>query len=203
MATKTVTDPAPKDVTPKGIGLTLEDIALLADGTGNIPDDTAIRLQALICCNDLKLIQRTWRRIASHLEELHEMAEYAGVELLADGLYVFRILEQLRSKTWESTSDVLDPRLDVPFQELIAMARAFADRADGHEKAELQQLGERLVIAVGDQIGGDKFVELLIDRLLEVGEEAAEEALSQLVGIYRHRRAAAAGPPPGGDDVGG
>ncbi|MCP3962189.1 MAG: hypothetical protein GY719_30470, partial [bacterium] len=32
------------------VSLTPEDLALIADGTGNIPDDTAVRLQAFILC---------------------------------------------------------------------------------------------------------------------------------------------------------
>ena len=151
MATTTATEPAPTD-----IALTQEDIALLADGTGNIPDDTATRLQALIRCDDRERLQRTWRRIAAHLEDLHQMAQDAGVKLLADGLYVFRDLSRLRSEPWESASDVLDPRLEVPYPELLAMAGALADRAEGAEKAELQQLLERLARDFGDYLGGQK-----------------------------------------------
>ena len=39
--------PRDPDCRVSGIALTLEDIALLAGGTGSIPDDTATRLQAL------------------------------------------------------------------------------------------------------------------------------------------------------------
>ena len=73
------------------------------------------------------------------------------------------------------------------------MAGALADRAEGAEKAELQQLIKRLVRAFGDDLGGQKIVELLVDQLVAVGEEAAEEALGELVGMYRHRRKEAGG----------
>ncbi len=190
MATKTASETPPQDV-----ALTLEDVACLADGNGDLPDATAARLRTLIRCDDQKLIQRTWRRRASQLEELHQMAADAGVELLVDGLYLYRILEQLRSKPWQSTSDVLDPRLDVPYQELITMAGALAERARGDEQAELRQLIERLKVNLSDLIGGDKILEHLVGRLLEAGDEAAEEALRELVGIYRHRRAVVGGHP--------
>ncbi len=179
--------------TPNDIPLTLEDLALIADGTGNIPDDTAARLQAFFNCDDSELLEAFWRWKATQLEELHQMAADAGVELLADGLYAHRCLERLRTEPWDTPGELFDPRLDVPFQELIAMAGVRADRAEGEEAADLRQLIERLIVALGRQVGGDEFVELLIGRLLEVGETVAEEALRQLVGRYHHRRAAAAG----------
>ncbi len=174
------------------IPLTPEDLALIADGTGNIPDDTAVGLQAFILsAGDSQKFERTRQWIVAQLEELRRTAADAGVELLGDGQYVFSTLERLRAEPWKTPADLLDPRLDVPYQELIAMAGARAERARGAEKAELRQLIERLVGALGDELGGEKYVQLLIGRLLEVGEAAAEEALRQLVGIYRHRRAAA------------
>ncbi len=174
------------------IPLTPEDLALIADGTGNVPDDTAVRLQAFILgAGDREQFER-WRQwIVAQLEELRGAAAEADVELLADGRYVHTLLERLRAEPWDTPADLLDRRLDVPYQELIAMAGARADRAQGAETAEMRQLVERLVGALGDELGGEKFVQLLISRLLEVGEAAAEEALRQLVGIYRDRRAGA------------
>ena len=143
------------------IALTREDVALLADGTGNIPDGTATRLRELVRCRDLELIARTWRWIGKQVEDLRRLAEDAGVELLADGLYVFRCLERLRSGSWRSPTEVLDPRLDVPYQELISMAGAHSDRAEGAEKAELQGLIERLASALSEQIRGEELLELM------------------------------------------
>ncbi len=184
MPTKTATDP-----TPKAIPLTYEDVAHLADGSGDLPADTAVRLQVFICCDDLERVQDTWRLIASHREELYQMADDADVELLVDAVFIFRILEQLRSEPWERPGDVLHPGIEVPYPQLISMAAAGAARAAGDEQAELLRLRERLVLALGNQLGSEKVVE----RLLEVREEVAEEALSQLVRVYRHRRAGAAG----------
>ena len=45
----------------------------------------------------------------------------------------------------------------------------------------------------GDHLGGQKLVEVLLERLLAAGQAAAEEALGQLVGMYRHRQAEVAG----------
>lgn len=80
------------------------------------------------------------------------------------------------------------PRLDVPFDELISMVAAMAERAKGKQKAELQQLKERLVAAFGDELGRDEVGKALIDRLLEVDEDVAEAAVMHLVGLCRLRR---------------
>ena len=56
---------------------------------------------------------------------------------------------------------VLDPRLDVPYQELISMAGAHSGRAEGAEKAELQRLIERLARALSEQIRGEELLELM------------------------------------------
>jgi hypothetical protein len=173
---------------PEEITLTPEDVALLADGTGDVPDETAVRLQALILCDDPRRIAATWRAIAGQLEELRRMAEDAGVELLADGLYAYRCLERLRSLPWERPADVLDLRLDVPLRELLSMTGAMIARADGAEKAELKRLFERLAAAQGEETRDDDLFEGLIERLLDVGPEAAEATLTQLEGRYRQRR---------------
>ncbi len=186
MAIQTATGPA-----PQGIDLTPEDLALIVDGTGNIPDDDALRLGSLVLCQDPERFEAARCWMAAQIEEMRRMAADAGVELLADGLYVFGCLEQLRIEPWETPGDVLDRRLDVPYRELIAMARARADRAGDDERTEMRQLVERLGIALGTQIRGESSAHLLIDRLVEVGDEVAVEAFNQLVGLYRDRRAAA------------
>ncbi len=134
--------------TSKTIPLTHEDVAHLADGSGEHPADTAARLKVFIRCDDLERVQHTWRLIGSHHEELRRMAEDAGVELLVDAVFVFRILEQLRAESWKSPEDVLHPGVEVPYPPLIAMAGARAQRAGGAEKAELLRLRERLVLAL-------------------------------------------------------
>ncbi len=132
------------------VSLTPEDLALIADGTGNIPDDTAVRLQAFIlCAGDPEEFERRRKWIVTELQELRRTAADAGVDLLGDGHYVLRTLERLRAEPWKTPADLLDPRLDVPYQELIAMAGARAERAEGEEKVELRQLIERLVGAAG------------------------------------------------------
>ncbi len=178
---------------PDPIPLTLEDIAHFADTDDELPDDTAARLQQLVLCDDPERFQATWRLIEVHRAALRQMMEDAGVELWMDGIFVFRIFEQLRSEHWENPEDLLHHRVDVPYQALISMAGARARRAASAEKAELEQLIERLTVALGENIAKEKFVTQLIDRLLEVGEEAAEEALNQFLGLYRQRREVAAG----------
>ena len=185
--TKTTTDPG-----PEGIAFTLEDVAFLSDGTDDLPNDMALRLRALFLCDDLKPVAATFRVIGGRLEELRRMAEDAGVEQLADGLYVYRCLERLRSLPWERPADVLDLRLEVPFQELLSMTRALAARAEAAEQADLEQLCQRLTVAAGEQIGDDDMFKVLIERLISAGPEAAEEALRQLMERYRQRLDAAA-----------
>ncbi len=85
------------------------------------------------------------------------------------------------------------PGTEAPYQQLISMACAHAERAEGTEKAELLRLRQRLIAALGEQLGGDELVKRFIDRLLEVPEEAAEETLDHLLGLYRQRRKVATG----------
>ncbi len=160
------------DQAAEKIALIPEDVALLADGTGNIPDDTATRLQTFIRCRDRELIECTWRWIGSQLEEQRQMAEDAGVELLADGLYVSRCFERLRADPSTRPSEVLDPRLDVPYQELISMAGALADRGDAAEKVEMQQLIKRLGVALGEQIQTEEELEPIAPTTSEIAEIA-------------------------------
>ena len=94
----------------------------------------------------------------------------------------------MRAESWESPEDVLHPGIEVPCRRLIAMISAQAERAGGAETADLLRLRKRLIAALGKQLGDEEFVKQLIDRLLEVGEEVAEETLSQLTGRYRQRR---------------
>lgn len=154
-------------------GLTLKDIAILADGAGNISDETAERLAPYV---------RGDEDLKEPLAELRQMAADAGTPLLADGLHAFEILSRLRSRIWARPSDVLDPRLDVPFDELISMTAAMAERAGDKEKTELQQMKGR------HEIG-----RALIDRLLEVDEDVAEAAVTHLVGLCRLRRKSVGG----------
>ena len=171
------------------ISFTLEDVAHFVDGAGELPKDTAARLRALIRCDDLNRVESTWDLIRAHRADLRRMADDAGVELLVDAVFVFRIFERLRSETWESPGDLLHDGVEVPYQQLIALVGAHAERAEGDERQELLRLKARLTAVVGDQLGSEGFVELLIDRLLEVGEELAEKTLDRVAETYRHRRA--------------
>ena len=183
--------------TPTLDPLTLEDVAHFADASGELPDDTATRLQALVCCDDPEQIQDAWRLAGSHLEALRQTARDAGVDLLEDAIFVFRIFEKLRSESWERPEEVLPHGVEVPYQPLISIVGAYAERAAGTERAELRQLRERLISALGHQLGDEAFVQQLIDRLLRVGEEAAEEILGHLMGLYRQRRRVATIPNAG------
>ncbi len=177
--TETVPDPIP---------LTLEDVAHFADATGELPADSAVRLRALVRCQDREQIERTWSLIEGHLESLRQMAVDAGVERLVDAVFVHRLLERLRTEDWEAPGDVLHHGVEAPYRDLISMIGARARRAEDAEKAELERLNRRSTVALGRQLRGQDCVERLIERLLEVGEEAAEEALGQVVSMYRRRR---------------
>lgn len=161
-------------------GLSLEDVAILADGTGNIPDDTAERLRPFI---------RETRRLAEPLAKLRQMAADAGTDFLADGLDTFESLRRLRARLWKRPADVLGTELDIPYNELISMAGAMAERADGEEKAELQELKQRLIAAFGDDLSRQRFFQALLFQLLSVEEDVAEVALEKLLQLYRTRRA--------------
>ena len=118
------------------------------------------------------------------------MAEDAGVRLLADGLYAHESLTRLRQEPGKSTKDVLDPRLETRHADLIVVANALADRAEGEEKAELRELAGRLAVDLRDSLMAESFVEQLLARLVKVREDA-EEALDELARRYRKRRATA------------
>ncbi len=122
-------------------GLTLADIANLADGTGNITDETAARLAPLI---------RGDERFAAALADLRRMADDAGTAYLADGFDAHSRFERLRAKSWTHPTDVLHPDLDVPYRELIAVAAAAAGRARGAERVTLHQVQQRLERAWAD-----------------------------------------------------
>jgi len=115
------------------------------------------------------------------------MAGDAATKLLEDGLDIFKRLTLLRGRAWKKPNDVLEPDLEVPYCELIAMAGAMAERADGEERAELEELGERLFAAFGNQLGGEKVMQM-VDELVDVEEAVAEAVVGQLVGLYRLRR---------------
>lgn len=172
---------------PKAVSFTLEDVAHFADGSSELPSETADRLRTLIHCDDPEQLEQTWRLIRDRRQNLHQMAEDAGVELWVDAVYVFRSLERLRAEPWETPTEVLDHRVDVPYRELIAMAGAAAKRAEGEERSELEEVAKRLTSVLGEDLG-DELIEAWTDRLLEAGEEAAEGALGRLLEVYRQRR---------------
>ncbi len=60
MPAKTATDP-----TPETIPLIHEDVAHLADGSREVPKDTAARLKVFIRCTDQDQVESTWRLIQS------------------------------------------------------------------------------------------------------------------------------------------
>ncbi len=159
-------------------GLTLEDVAALADGTGNLSDETAAKLKPIVCANE---------SFAEDLATLRQMADDAATTLLEDGLSTFKRLARLRQRAWKKPGDVLEPDLEVPYCELAAMTGAMAERAGGEEKAELEELGERLFAAFGDQLGGEKVLQM-VDELVDLEEAVAEAVVGQLVGLYRLRR---------------
>ncbi len=160
-------------------GLTLEDVAALADGTGNLSDETAARLKPLVCGDEA---------FAEDLAALRQMAEDAGTRLLADGLHAFRRLSRLRERFWSRPADVLGPDLDVPYGELITMAGAMAARVEGEERAGLERLRERLIVAFGVELGDDRALRLMMDRLDEVEETVAEAVLTHVLSQRKGRR---------------
>ena len=160
-------------------GLTLQDIATLADGTGNITDATASRLAAYI---------RSDPRFNEALSHFRQMAEDAGVEYLADGLEIHQIITELRQSPSKAPCDVIHPALDVPYTQLINMATALAIRASGKENTELIALTTRLIVALSDELDTDHHFTCLLDRFLSLEEQAAQETLAQLVEHYRQLR---------------
>ena len=159
-------------------GLTLEDVAILVDGTGNIPDDTAERLAPVIATDP---------RVTAQIGELRHMAEEAGSDYLADALDAHTRFSRLQEGAWRHPTDILEPNLDVPYRELISIATLRAERARSAERAELLALKERLEIAYVEDLLAAACFRQLAERLLEVQAEVAIAALGRLAAHLEQR----------------
>ncbi len=158
--------------------LTLEEIAMLADGSG-IPDATAHKLAPLI---------RSDPRLTEPLAELHRMATDARVDCFEDAIKAHRELDQLAGADWRHPGEVLDPEAGIPYPELISVAGARAGRAAGAEKRRLLGILERLERAHAEYRAGEEFFQGTVDRLLDLDRGEAEAFLSRLTEHYRFRR---------------
>ncbi len=160
------------------IGLTLRDLAILADGTGNIPDDTARRLAPLI---------RHDPRVAAEMDQLQQMADDANVARLADGLFTFEILETLLGATWETPRDVLDPNLEIPYRELIEMSQAMARRSAESDKEPLIKIVTRLEVWYGAHVAGRDCFQRVVRLLRSVPAGIANRAIERLSRVVNYR----------------
>lgn len=162
-------------------GLTRHDVATLADGTGNISDETATRLATFISSDP---------RFADTLATLRQMADDAGVKYLADGLEIHQLITRLRQESWKVPRELVNPALDVPYPQLLTLTATLAERARGQEKAALTALEDRLLAAFSAEVADEPFFETLVVLLSPVGENAAEKVLARLVRHYRRLRKA-------------
>ncbi len=61
--------------------LTLEDVAHFADASDELPEDTALRLQALICCDDQEQVQETTGvNLSSYMPQDREPKQFMDTE---------------------------------------------------------------------------------------------------------------------------
>ena len=153
------------------IGLTLRDLAILVDGTGNIPDETARRLAPL---------SRQDERVAENLRQLQQMADDAQVVRLEDGLTAFEILQKLRETTWKSPREVTGPDLEIPYRELIAMSKAMTRRVKVSDRKQFAKLTTRLEAWFSADLASEDCFQEVVRRLRSVPVGIANRAIDRL-----------------------
>lgn len=158
--------------------LTLEEIAMLADGTG-IADQTARKLAPLIVTDP---------RLAAPLGQLRRMAKAASVDCFFSAVKAHQELELLIAARWRHPAEVLDPEAGICYSELIALASARAEQAAGAEKERLRKIHQRLEQAHAEHRAAEDFFQRIADWLLARDRQDAEALLRRLTEHHRFRR---------------
>ncbi len=159
-------------------GLTLEEIASLADGE-DLHFEAIKKLPALV---------RSHPRLAEPLAELRRLAEEAGGTSLRDAVDLHRDFDRLAAAQWRHPAEVLDPDVGICYPEMIAIASARAGKADGAERERLIGIRERLEQAHVEYRETEEFFDGVVDRLLTLDGDEAEKALCRLAEQHRFRR---------------
>ncbi len=164
--------------------LTLEELALLADGmVESLSDDAARRLAAVI---------RADPRFSDELAVLEKLAVEAGVRpdesngrlsaAVASDQALGRLLA---AEGWRHPGEILDPdgSVGVPYAPLIALAAARQETAA--DPSRLEEVRRRLEEALAAEAAEDRLLEQFLSGLRELPPERAARVLSRAVPEYR------------------
>ncbi|MEM7587631.1 MAG: hypothetical protein AAF560_29865 [Acidobacteriota bacterium] len=169
--------------TRKPIILTLEDVALLADGAEGLPNATKQRLRAMVLADP---------RFQGHLDQLEDMAEEAGIteghDRYGAALMIHDQYQQLElNRGWLHPAEVLDPEgyLGLHYEELIHLARERAEDAGGNGRADL--ILRQLEAAWVDEQARREFADRVATRLLEFEPDEAALLLRRVSHEVRWR----------------
>ena len=164
--------------------LTLEDLALVADGLADsIDTEGAKRLAKLVSTDP---------RLEPELATLEAVASEAGLtrrptgEYLSAGHSLDQALQRLVDEDeWTHPADVLDPdaSLGVPYEPLIKLARA---REQG-DPGRMLAIRRRLEEALAAEMAEEALVERFVLHLLELPRERAQLLMGKALQEYRSR----------------
>ncbi len=181
--------------------LTLEELALLADGMVESLSDDAVRRLAEVIRSD--------PRFAADLAALEKLAGEAGAPpdesggRLSAAVAADRALGRLlAAEGWTHPAEILDPDgcAGVPYASLIALATARQETAE--YPSRLEEVRRRLEEALAAETAEDRLLERFLAGLRQLPPERAARVLSRAVPQYRRwqdgRAADAASPPDQG-----
>ncbi len=156
--------------------LTLEDVALLADGADSLPHSTKQRLRRLVL-ND--------RRFRRHLKRLEALAQEAGIndsqDRLGAALLVHSHYRQLaQAKGWQHPAEVLDPdgTVGIHYVELLHIARARAETANGAGRP--QEILRQIETAWAAEKRRSDFASGVAEQLADFDPSEAEQLLRRI-----------------------
>ncbi len=153
--------------------LTLEDVALLADGADGLPAATKRRLRELVMTDP---------RFQSQLEHLEALAQESGLgeeqgrfgsALLVRDHY----LQLEQAEGWEHPAEVLDPEgfIGLLYQELLHLAVVRA--RDTEDSSPAWQIARKLEAAWAEEQARRAFADRMAKQLLDFDPEEAESLL--------------------------
>ena len=175
---------------PPEIDLTIEDVALLVDGTG-ISDGSARKLAPFFAADP---------RLAEPLAHLRRLAEDAGADCLWHAVKIDQDLDELiAAGDWNHPAEVLDADAGICYPELISLAASRASKTAGPQKCRLLDVGKRMERAYADEQAVEDFFQRTIDRLLALERDRADALLARLVEHHRFRRENPDWKPASGD----
>ena len=168
--------------------LTLDEVALIADGLSETLSDEGARCLAQVI--------RTDPRYAAEIEQLEALAREAGLrpEDSLGYLSAARALDEaltalLAADGWKHPAEVLDPdgTRGIPYAPLIRLARERERKAAGEERETILEVRQRLKEALAAETAEESILEQFLARLLELPPERAIPLLARTTRVCRER----------------